>query len=390
MFITYWFIIFIILFFPVYWIVPNPTFRKVWLLFACSVFYYRFAGPAGVIPILILAVLTYAAGRIDSNPFRLLVIAFCILELSFYKYTSFLISQVFGFINPSLAQHVLDAAKNKILPELPPLGISFFVFEFIHYLIDVYRGNEPIKRWLDFGLFSMFWPSVVAGPVKRYQQFIPALKAGCQRVSSRDIQVGIMRIVFGLIKKLVIADNLTGYIDVYHSRYASMALSHRWVFVFAISLRIFFDFSAYSDIAIGFGRLMGIKLPENFNWPYLATSIQDFWRRWHISLSSWIRDYVYIPLGGNKYGMTRKLTNGIIAFSICGLWHGAAWNFVFWGLYHGVGLAVSSNIKWNALNYRWLTPLKWSLTFVFVSLGWLYFFYPIGEATSMLLLLFKR
>lgn len=165
----------------------------------------------------------------------------------------------------------------------------------------------------------------------------------------------------------------------------------------AISLRILFDFSGYSDIAIGFARLMGIKLPENFNWPYFATSIQDFWRRWHISLSTWIRDYIYIPLGGNQHGILRKVLNGMLAFAICGLWHGAAWNFIVWGLYHGFGLVVSTNLKLFFENYRFiakirflLLPITWFITLTFVAVGWLYFFYPVQEATLMLHALIKR
>ena len=217
-------------------------------------------------------------------------------------------------------------------------------------------------------------------------------------VSLIDIQMGMTRIVTGLIKKLVIADNLTGYIEFTQPHFANLHLGQRWLLVLAISMRILFDFSGYTDIAIGLARLMGIKLPENFNWPYLAKNLQDFWQRWHMSLSSWIRDYIYIPLGGNKHGTVRKVFNGIVAFAVCGLWHGAAWNFIVWGLYHGIGLVfVTSSRSYTAnrftlIRMNWLTtPLAWLITFIYVSIGWLFFFfYPVQEAVTMLCLLVNR
>lgn len=396
MFITYWFIIFACVFFPVFWLSPFPVFRKMWLLIACMIFHYRFAGPAGVAPIILMGVLTYFAGILNNQIFRTLVIILCVSELAFYKYSTFLLAQVLGFFNPDFAQQVLTAAKQNFLPLAPPLAISFFVFEFVHYLVDLQRGKQPIRSVTDFTLFSIFWPSVVSGPVKRFEQFLPAVVSGCQRVTALDLQIGTMRIVTGLIKKIVIADNLTAYIDFWQPQFSTMSFEHRWLLVIAISLRILFDFSGYSDMAIGFARMMGIKLPENFRWPYLATSLQEFWQRWHISLSTWIRDYIYIPLGGNKHGNVRKFSNGIIAFAICGLWHGAAWNFIFWGIYHGVGLVIFGNLKSLFGANKFLTkaralvlPVGWLTTFTFVSIGWLYFFYPVTEATSMLRLLVK-
>lgn len=396
MFISYWFIIFATVFFPVFWLCKIPAFRKIWLLAACMIFHYRFAGPAGVVPIILMGVLTYFAGCFGNNTFRTIIIILCVLELAFYKYSTFLLSQVLNLFNTDFAQQVLTSAKKDILPKAPPLAISFFVFEFVHYLVDIQRGKPPIKSVADFTLFSIFWPSVVSGPVKRFEQFLPALTAGCQRVTALDLQIGTMRIIAGLIKKIVFADNLTAYIDYWQPQFATCSVEQRWLVLFAISLRILFDFSGYSDMAIGFARMMGIKLPENFRWPYLATSLQEFWQRWHISLSTWIRDYIYIPLGGNKFGNLRKFFNGIIAFAICGLWHGAAWNFIFWGLYHGIGLVMFSNAKSFFGRSRILVnakvlllPIGWFTTFLFVSIGWLYFFYPVSEATLMLSLLIK-
>lgn len=396
MFINYWFVVFAVIFFPIFWLCAVPAFRKLWLLLACVVFHYQFAGPAGVIPIIFLGVMTYFAGISNIKLLRVGVIIIAVLALIFYKYTTFLITQIIGIFNENIAQSILASVKQGLLPNAPPLAISFFVFEFVHYLVDVQKGKPPIRSVINFTLFSIFWPSVVAGPVKRFEQFIPAVSAGCRRVSLLDIQVGTMRIVVGLIKKLVIADNLTSYIDFWQPKFAHLPLEKRWILVVLISLRILFDFSGYSDIAIGFARLMGIKLPENFNWPYLATNLQEFWRRWHISLSTWIRDYIYIPLGGNKNGAIRKITNGLIAFAICGLWHGAAWNFIFWGLYHGVGLVIFTKMNSIFTRNRFLvksavliSPISWGITFIYVSIGWLYFFYPVKEASSMVLKLVK-
>lgn len=396
MFISYWFVVFASIFFPVFWLCKIPSFRKIWLLIACLTFHYRFAGPAGVAPIIFLAVITYIAGRSKYSMLRVMAIILCVLALAFYKYATFFLSGVLSFFDTNYAEAVLASAKQGFLPAAPPLAISFFVFEFVHYLVDIQRGKQPIRSVTDFTLFSVFWPSVVSGPVKRFEQFLPSIAQGCRHVNSQDIQIGTMRIVLGLIKKLVIADYLTGYITFWHPYYSTFTLPQRWLYVLAISMRILFDFSGYSDIAIGFARLMGIRLPENFNWPYLATSLQEFWQRWHISLSTWIRDYIYIPLGGNKHGVLRKFSNGIIAFGICGLWHGAAWNFIFWGLYHGIGLVVFANIKSLSAKIGilergqlLLSPVTWFVTFTYVSIGWLYFFYPVKEATSMLLLLVK-
>lgn len=209
MFVSYWFVMFASIFFSVYWFCAIPKIRKIWLLVACMIFHYRFAGPAGVIPIIFLGIITYFAGIYNNKNFRMLVIVLCILELIFYKYTVFLITQIFGFFSVDLANNALEFAKKHLLPQAPPLAISFFVFEFVHYLTDLHRGKKPIHSVTDFTLFSIFWPSVVSGPIKRFEQFLPSIAAGCNQVNSKDIQIGMMRIVTGLVKKLIIADNLT-------------------------------------------------------------------------------------------------------------------------------------------------------------------------------------
>jgi alginate O-acetyltransferase complex protein AlgI len=206
----------------------------------------------------------------------------------------------------------------------------------------------------------------------------------------------MLRVGTGILKKFC-ADYLSQVIAFWQDRFAEASLAGRWVILLAIAARILFDFSGYSDMAIGFARMMGIRLPENFQWPYLARSPAEFWRRWHISLSSWIRDYLYIPMGGGRGGVARKLANGLICFALCGLWHGAAWNFVLWGIYHGVGVGASTAVERVADRWRFyersrllravLASLSWCTTLVFIMVGWLLFFYPIWTALDMMRLL---
>jgi len=318
----------------------------------------------------------------------------CVAALLFYKYTKFLCLSLVGALWSDAGRELLERAE-PWLPLAAPLAISFFVFEFVHYLVDVGRGEGPIRNPLDFCLFALFWPSIVAGPVKRYEQFLPALHAGIRGVCRQDVAAGFVLVALGLVKKFA-ADNLTAFVQYHESLFSYLPLSTRWLVFVAIGLRILWDFSGYSDMAIGFALLFGVRLPRNFNWPYLAHSLTEFWRRWHISLSTWIRDYIYIPLGGSRHGVALKVLSGLVAFAICGLWHGAALNFIVWGLYHGVGLAVAANYRtalgrggealagWFASN----RAAGWCLTLLFVHVGWLFFFYPLPNAWQKLQLLF--
>lgn len=394
LFLTYWFVIFAAFALGLYWVVPHAGGRRLILLSACAVFHWHFAGPAGVFPIVVLGVVTWFAGGSRNPKACLAGIWLCVLALLFYKYTTFLCQEVLGALWPSVSSAALDAAQH-VLPLAPPLGISFFVFEFVHYLYDVRKGREPIRNPVDFGIFAIFWPSIVAGPIKRFEQFVPVLHHGTGNVCEQDVAEGLIRVAAGLVKKFV-ADNLAAYLAFWAPRFADIPLGQRWWIFVAIGLRILLDFSGYSDMAIGFARMMGIRLPENFNWPYVARNISDFWHRWHISLSSWIRDYIYIPLGGGRRGVVRRMVNGIIAFGLCGLWHGAAWNFLVWGLYHGLGLVIHANYRavvgrfgqrsFDALGRTKIVP--WACTMIFVHVGWLFFFYPVPQACKMLKLLF--
>lgn len=395
-FLSYWFVAFVACFLPVYWL-PWPASVRKWLLLVASVvFHGHFAGPAGVLPIVALGVLTYVAGLLRSKFWCIVGIAASVASLLFYKYLRFLCESLLGALVPAWGEAAWSTAQGW-LPGAPPLAISFFAFEFIHYLIEIYRGHEPIRSKVDFSLFAIFWPSIVAGPVKRYAQFVPELEQGAKSVRSDDVMIGFLRLALGLVKKFA-ADNLTAWINYHDDHYAGLSMSMRWLIFGGIALRIVLDFSGYSDMAIGFARMMGMRLPENFWFPYLARSPADFWRRWHISLSSWIRDYIYIPLGGNRMGPIRKVANGLLAFTLCGLWHGAAWNFIVWGLYHGAGLAFTASVpallgrtgERLEIGMQRLWPVSWLLTMLFVGVGWLLFFYPLPQAMTMLRLLVVR
>lgn len=394
-FTTYWFLAFAAMVVVIFRLLPRPSPRLWFLAVACLVFHAHFAGPAGMAPVMVLLVITYAAGLSRKRWVHTAAMVANVAALAFYKYTTFLISAAIASWSPDLAA-ALQPKVAGLLPDLPPLGVSFFAFEFVHYLFEVRRGGDPVRNPLKFLLFAIFFPSLVAGPIKRYPQFIASLEEASRRFDPADLAHGLRRIGIGFVKKVLIADNLTFFISEYQARYAELPLIGRWLFVIAIAFRILMDFSGYTDIAIGSARLIGVRLPENFNWPYLARSIGDFWQRWHMSLSSWIRDYIYIPLGGSRHGLVRRLLNGLIAFALCGLWHGPAANFVVWGVYHGVGLGFAASYQkipgLGTVMHRIVTKeplLSWVLTQGFVFLGWLWFFYPVDQAWGMMKLLFQ-
>ncbi|MCB1103234.1 MAG: MBOAT family protein [Opitutaceae bacterium] len=389
---TYWFVVFCIVFFPVYWLLARPFGRRIWLLGGCVVFHSWFAGPAGVIPIFLLGLLTYGAALSRSRLACSAMITLCAAALLFYKYTHFISIELLGWINSPWAD-ALRISTEQLLPAAPPLAISFFVFEFVHYLVEVRRGEKPIKSPLSFALFALHFPSLVAGPIKRYQSYVEELDHGVKSVTVDDVAAGIQRFAWGVVKKIVIADNLTLMLGYHESQFEVLSPFQSWLFLAGLSARILLDFSGYTDMALGLSRMMGIKLPENFNWPYLACNSRDFWQRWHMSLSSWIRDYIYIPLGGNRRGPLRRMLYALFAFALCGLWHGPAWHFVLWGLWHGCGLLISSSYptlmgplgRKLATVFQAAPVLGWALTLLHVSFGWLLFFYDPSRAWNMAL-----
>lgn len=394
-FTTFWFLIFVCVFLLAYHVVAFPKARLALVALASVVFYAHFSGPSGVAVIVTLGAAAYLAGRSRRRADVAAAVALCALALVFYKYSYFAFDNLVKVV-PALAAFPVS----EWAPTVAPLAISFFVFEFVHYVIDVRRGHPPIASPLEFLVFACFFPTLVAGPIKRYEQFLPALREGiaAARFFSADTQLGFMRVVGGFAKKFV-ADVLTVYIAGMSPAFEQQLLSDRWLVFVAIAFRIYFDFSGYSDMAIGFSRMMGIRIAENFNWPYFATGAREFWRRWHISLSTWIRDYIYIPMGGQRVNPALHALNLVAVFVICGLWHGAAWNFVLWGLYHGCGLVVQHGAKAaRSRLFPGFAPRPyavaagalggWALTTFFVWSGWLLFFFPAARALKMFEALF--
>ena len=286
--------------------------------------------------------------------------------LGFFKYATFLVDN----LNQLLALVGLPAVA--LAPVHLPIGISFFTFQAISYLMDVHRGTVRAQRNpLDLGLFIALFPQLIAGPIVRYHDI--AAEIVRRRVTSADFAAGAERFLYGLAKKVLLANPLGLVADkIFALPVAELSPSLCWLGALCYTFQIYYDFSGYSDMAIGLGRMFGFHFLENFNYPYIAASIRDFWRRWHISLSSWLRDYVYIPLGGNRGGAVRTAANLWAVFFLCGLWHGAAWTFVAWGLFHGFFLVIERSPLGRLLDRLWL-PLRHLLTLVVVVAGWVLF-----------------
>jgi len=302
-----------------------------------------------------------------------------VLVLGVFKYWNLLTDTALGG-SASNPLHWQDAFL--------PLGISFFTFEFIHYAYDRYQGKTAKGTAAEYFAFIFFFPTMVAGPIKRFQDLLP-----CIQNPSKDWVLdwnrGITRILCGLVKKFMFADFLTSLTD--HLNREDISIAPRWVlllWLFSYGWKIYFDFSAYSDIAIGSGRLFGIKIPENFNWPYFAKNITEFWKRWHISLYKWLVDYVFIPLGGSRVSQVKILRNIAIVMLVSGLWHGAAFHFILWGTWHATLLILhrlwSGTIlaqRVTKIPYIW-SCCSWFITYTLVNLGWAFF--VMDSYTAML------
>ncbi len=273
--------------------------------------------------------------RKSEKIFFLSGLVFCIGALIYFKYAGFIFENINQLTGASL--NVLDVAL--------PVGISFYTFQIISYLADVYKGNVPAqKNIISLGTYVTMFPQLIAGPIVRYGNIVKQLK---DRVFSlSDISYGIRRFILGLGKKILIANQLGELCDIIQIS-QDKSIVFYWIYALAASLHIYFDFSGYSDMAIGLGKILGFHFPENFNYPYMAGSITEFWRRWHMTLGSWFRDYVYIPLGGNRVKKSRWFFNIFVIWMLTGLWHGAAWNFALWGIYFAVLLVIEK---------QWLLP----------------------------------
>ncbi len=373
----------------VYWFSPRML-RLPVLVIASYVFYMSFLKIYGLL-LFGLSAVNFAFGlwihkTQEAKQKRLVFIAglainlFC---LGLFKYTNFLLDS-FKEAGQFLQSIHLAAPTSSYLSDLPiilPLGISFFVFEFIHYLSDIFKGDKPIFSPLKFALFASFFPSQIAGPIKRYQDFEN------QAVSEASFDKslfnsGVLLIAQGMFKKVALGDNLAPIVQAGFANSQQMGCMDAWICVLAFSLQIYYDFSGYTDIAIGSANVLGFRLPENFNMPYMAKSLKEFWHRWHISLSTWLRDYLYIPLGGSRHGKHRAISNLIVTMLLGGLWHGASWHFVLWGAFHGLGLAfnkiwddwIASKAVLENASKTWLWEQFSRLAiFLFVTLAWVVF-----------------
>lgn len=335
--------VFLFLFLPtsllIYYLAPKKAKNLVLLFFSLA--FYTWGEQELVFLILASAVVDYMSGLIIGAGKRKLglwlSIVFNLSILIYFKYSSFAFSNATSFFN----LFNLDFNDSLRFSEvILPLGISFYTFQTMSYTIDVYRGLiKPNKNFIDFAMYVTLFPQLVAGPIVRYKHLAVQIK---NRVVTSDLFVkGIERFVIGLAKKMIIANNCAFIADgIFSMPMDEMSSLISWIGVLAYCLQIYFDFSGYSDMAIGLGNMFGFKFPENFNYPYIAKSISEFWKRWHITLSEWFKDYLYIPLGGNRKSLFRTYTNLLIVFFITGLWHGASWNFIVWGLFHGVFLIL--------------------------------------------------
>ena len=302
----------------------------------------------------------------SRNFFITIAIIFNLALLGYFKYSNFLIEN----LNQLFA---LQIANKKISL---PIGISFFTFHAISYLIDIYRKKcRPQKNIFDLALYIAFFPQLIAGPIVRYNSIEKYLTKRSHNFFATTY--GIRRFIIGLGKKVIIANPLGEFADVIFSTPLTEINSPlAWAGLVCYTLQIYFDFSGYSDMAVGLARMFGFKFPENFNYPYISRSIKEFWRRWHMSLSAWFRDYVYIPLGGNRVSIARQYFNLVLVFFLCGLWHGASWNFIIWGMFHGAFLVFERlKIGQNFLDFMPKIMQNFYAIFV-VMIGWVFFRSP--------------
>ena len=368
--------IFLLYFLPafllLYFLVPAKWRNGVLLL--ASVVFYAWGAPDFVLVLLASTVANFyivkAMDRAQSLKAKRLWCAAALTVslglLAYFKYANFFVDNINALL-ASLGLGVMGWTK-----VLLPIGISFFTFQSVTYVVDTYRGvNRPMKSLVDYVVYIIMFPQLIAGPIVRYNEIADQISAR-RRLRWNECLQGFYRFVIGLSKKVLIADVIGRSVDMaLGGDLAAMDTGSAWITIAAYTMQLYFDFSGYSDMAIGLGRIMGFRFPENFNNPYVSMSVTEFWRRWHITLGTFMRNYLYIPLGGNRSGLWRTYFNLWVVFLLSGLWHGAGWNFVLWGAYHGIFLVLE---RMTGLNKG--QRLKWlrvPVTFVVVMVGWALF-----------------
>ena len=363
-----------VIFIPIYSLLKNRLWQMIGFVAAFSVyFYYKSSGWFFVLLIatsLIDWMLSHLM-MLVSRPWERKVcmwfsIATSLSVLGFFKYANFFLWN----------WNVMVKTNFQPLDIVLPVGISFYTFQSISYIVDVYKGRvTPTKTWIEYFFFLSFFPALVAGPIVRADYFIPQIRQN-RRATREETYTGLWLIIIGIIKKAIIADYIAQYNDLIFQTPTGYSGFESLMGVVGYVMQIYCDFSGYSDMAIGLAMIMGFSLMKNFDFPYKSRNLTDFWRRWHISLSTWLRDYVYIPLGGNRRGTFRTYLNNFLTMLVGGLWHGAAWKFVFWGAMHGVGLMVHKACRpWlSKIPDTWpVKALSWSLTMLYVSLLFIFF-----------------
>jgi len=344
---------------------------KIWLI-ASSIVFYGYYDPKYTLLLLVSMLVNFSIGcgfnkGVFHIPVRrkcLLIVglSFNILLLGYYKYANFFIDNV----------NILFRSDIQIQKIILPLGISFFTFTQIAYLVDEYKEKAKEYNFIDYLLFVTFFPHLIAGPILRHNEVIPQFNEIKRKVFRyKNLVLGIFLFSMGLFKKVVFADTFSTYVNNGYNPERDLTMLEGWIVVLSYTLQIYFDFSGYTDMALGSAKMLNIDLPINFNSPYKAESIQDFWRRWHITLSTFLRDYVYIPLGGNRKGSGRTYLNLLLTMLIGGVWHGAGWLFVLWGGLHGLALCVNRFWKKTKINMpKWAGIL---VTFIFINATWIIF-----------------
>jgi alginate O-acetyltransferase complex protein AlgI len=368
--------IFLFLFLPVllalYFVGP-PCLRNL-LLLSASLLFYVWGEKDYVVVLLTSIFLNYTMGLVlddlQSKRSRRLAVTLAVTVnlglLATFKYASFLTS------NLNVLLTLLELPPVSVPKLHLPLGISFFTFHALSYVIDIYRREvRALKNPITFALYISFFPQSIAGPIIRYRDLASQLVH--RTISREGFAEGVRRFILGLSKKMLIANTLAAPADaIFALPSEGLTAGLTWLGILCYTLQIYFDFSGYSDMAIGLAKMFGFDFKENFNYPYVSRSITEFWHRWHMTLSSWFRDYLYIPLGGNRCGRERTYFNLVAVFFLCGLWHGASWTFVCWGLYHG-GFLVLERMKLSAWLDRMWPPVRFGYALLVVTVGWVFF-----------------
>lgn len=351
-----------------YYICPKKG-RNLFLLIASLVF-YAWGEPKYVFLMIFSILVNYIFGRLmdkhreNKKRLKLMLVLSVVIDLgllSVFKYTDFIITNV----------NAIFGASFDLLNIALPIGISFYTFQAMSYTIDVYRDDVRVqKNLIDFGMYITMFPQLIAGPIVRYADVQDQLAD--RSVTTADFSEGVMRFVVGLGKKVLLANQMGAVWSDIYALGGDVSALMAWTGAIAYTFQIYFDFSGYSDMAIGLGRMFGFKFPENFRYPYQSVSITDFWRRWHITLSTWFKEYLYIPLGGNRRGLTRQALNLLIVWSLTGFWHGAGWNFVMWGLYYFVILFIEKLFLLKALD-KLPKFFRHVYALVLIIIGWVIF-----------------